>query len=310
MKNKKQINIRSVTAWLKILKAGQWDYFGTRHFRDNKFRAETINPAPEFIYERRLWMHMGTFTDYMIRKFFRDKLVSPEAEIIVEDYLISEIAMGLHKNNGITAHLLPTSGKEGFTEEDDRKSDELYKMGPEWINNYKNGNWKEVIQDSWLMSGLDSLSRSLYFPETKTLEGHEIKETTVFLENILEWLQKTFNSAKKVYLNPILGVSNFVMADADLIIDNTLLDIKTTKHPRKAPNYDVNQLLIYVGLCHFHTTEKVRESRIFPEINKIAFLLSQQLTLWERDLDDFTISDRENMISKLKDLAEGKVKEL
>ena len=71
----------------------------------------------------------------------------------------------------------------------------------------------------------------------------------------------------------------------------------------------INQLLIYVGLCHFHTTEKVRESRVFPEFNKIAFLLPQQLTLWERDLDDFTISDRENIIAKLKDLAEGKVKE-
>ncbi len=293
----KTIEVRPITGWLKALKSKQWDYFGTRHFRDNSFKPETTNPCPDFINERRLWMHLGTLTDYMIRKFFRDKLIAPNAEIVLEEYLISEISLvHLHAEDDEMARML------GHTDEEINHSLELYEMGTKWINNYKNNNWKDIIQDAWLMSDLDQLYRSGRFPQMKPLEEHALDDLTIFFENILAWLQKTFNTAKKVYLNPSLGVKDFVKADADLIIDNCLLDIKTTKHPHKAPNNEVNQLLIYASLCHYHTVKKIQN---FPEIKKIAFILPQQLTLWERDLHDFPIKEKENMISKLESLSEG-----
>ncbi len=294
----KKIEVRPITSWLSMLKSKQWDYFGTRHFRDNGFKPDTVNPCPEFINQKRLWMHLGTFTDYMIRKFFRDNLISSDAEIVLEEYLISEISLRqlYYEDNKATMVL-------GSTEEEIQNSLKLYKNGTTWINNYKNRNWKDVIHGTWLMSDLDALYRSGHFPQIKPLEEYEIKEMTIFLENTLEWLQKTFNSAKKIYLNPTLGISNFVKADADLIIDNSLLDIKTTKHPNKAPNNEVNQLLLYTSLCYYNSIKKLQD---FPVIDKIAFIFPQQLTLWERDLHDFKINERENMISKLKNLSEGK----
>ena len=293
----KKIEVRSITNWLSILKSKQWDYFGTRHFRDNSFKPETTNPCPEFINEKRLWPHLGTLTDYLIRKYFRDKLISPKAEIILEEYLISELSLDLlyFEDDSCTRTL-------GGTEEEIQKSLKLYENGTKWISKYKNDDWKEVIQDIWLMSSMDSLFRSGRFPTIEPLEENEKKELLIFLENILKWLQKTFNSAKKVYLNPTLGVSNFVHADGDLIIDNCLLDIKTTKHPRLVPNNDVNQLLLYVSLCHYNSVMKLQN---FPEISKMAFILPQQLVLWERNLTDFTIKDRNDMITKLKSLSEG-----
>jgi len=38
-------------------------------------------------------MHRGTFTDYMIRKFFRDNLISQDVEIIFDECLTSEICL-------------------------------------------------------------------------------------------------------------------------------------------------------------------------------------------------------------------------
>jgi len=293
----KKIEVRSITNWLSILKSKQWDYFGTRHFRDNSFKPETTNPCPEFINEKRLWAHLGTFADYMIRKYFRDMLISPKAEIVLEEYLISEISLDeLYYEGDRGIRIL------GGTEEENQESLKLYKNGKKWIDRYKNDDWKEAIQDIWLMSSLDSLYRSGRFPTIEPLEEDEKKELLIFFDNILKWLQKTFSSAKKIYLNPTLGVQNFVKADGDLIIDDCLLDIKTTKHPSKVPNNEVNQLLLYVSLCHFHSKMKLQN---FPEINKIAFILPQQLVLWERNLTDFTIKDREYIISKLKSLSEG-----
>ena len=293
----KKIEVRSITNWLSLLKSKQWDFFGTRHFRDNSFKPDTVNPCPEFINEKRLWGHLGTFTDYMIRKFFRDNLISPDAEIILEEHLISEKSLThLYYEDDRATRIL------GGTDEEIQNSLKLYQMGTKWIDNYKNNHWKDILQDTWLMSELDKLYRSGRFPQIKPLEEFEIKELMIFLEKILEWLQKTFNSAKNVYLNPTLGVVNFVKADADLIVDNCLLDIKTTKHPNKTPNNEVNQLLLYTSLCHYHSVNKLTN---FPEIRKIAFILPQQLALWERNLKEFTAQDRENMIAKLQNLSEG-----
>ncbi len=243
-------------------------------------------------------MHLGTLTDYMIRKFFRDKLIAPDAEIILERPLISEISLD-HIYHKVDDHCSVLVYRDDIGEEETMA---LYEKGTMWVDHYKNKPWKDIIQDIWLMSALDALYRSGHFPRIKPLEKLEINELEIFFENILEWLQKTFSSAKKVYLNPSLGVKDFVKADADLIIDNCLVDIKTTKHPHKAPNNDVNQLLIYASLCHHHSVKKIQN---FPEIKKIAFILPQQLVLWERDLHDFTKNEKENMISKLKDLSEG-----
>ena len=73
------------------------DYFGTSHIDPPIIpkKSGLVNPYPESLYERRLWTVVGTFTDYMMRKMFRDRLVVSSADIIQENYLICEYAAAL-----------------------------------------------------------------------------------------------------------------------------------------------------------------------------------------------------------------------
>ncbi|MBD3192316.1 MAG: hypothetical protein GF308_16875 [Candidatus Heimdallarchaeota archaeon] len=292
---------QSLTSWLKHLGSQQWAYFGTEKYRDNSFSPPRINPAPDFIYKKRLWMHLGTFVDYMIRKFFRDSLISQQAEIVFEDGLVAEIGLALLFRKD------EKSGEvfiRGRNKREASKTLSLYKNGLQWVKNYKEKSWNQALSDIWLMTGLDRIYREGRFPNTVPLSDAEINQIEGFLSNILEWLKEAFSSTKKVYLNPTLGYRGLIKADADLIIDDTLWDIKTTKNPRKVPYREINQLLGYASLAHYHTKYSLTD---FPFISTVGFLFPQQLNCWQLKLDDFGVTEREQMIKKFEHLRDGTV---
>ena len=85
-------------------------------------------------------------------------------------------------------------------------------------------------------------------------------------------VKKEFNSAKEVYINPKLGITGILSTDIDLIIDGTIWDIKTTKYPEKSPNIEINFLLGYASLIHYHNQD---EEKFFPKIKSMGYLFSQ-----------------------------------
>jgi len=85
--------------------------------------------------------------------------------------------------------------------------------------------------------------------------------------------------SKKVCLNPTFDGSRFVGgADADLIVDNCLIDIKTTINPLKDAEW-VYQILGYV-LLDWHDENHIQE---------VAIYLSRQCFLLKWSLDDLLL---------------------
>jgi hypothetical protein len=191
----RRIEIRSVTSWLQLLKSKQWTYFNTEKFRNTTFQIETINPAPIFIDKKRWWGLFGTFVDYIIRKFFRDKIIAPKATIISEKRLIAEISLQL---------LSPRTIKHTH------KLSEIKYAALGAIERYKKEPWKKTIADSWLLANLDVIYRRGYIKDIDHLSKEEEKLLEKFLKEMLKWLQEIFSSAKKIYLNPTLGVPKLI----------------------------------------------------------------------------------------------------
>jgi hypothetical protein len=107
-----------------------------------------------------------------------------------------------------------------------------------------------------------------------------------------------FKPREKIILNPTFGKGSKLVggADADLIIDNTLVDIKTTKEQkitRPIFNQLIGYYLIYlIGGIDNH--ENVR-------IDNLGLYFSRYNTLWTIPVKEIGSDDKFNMaVNKLK----------
>ncbi len=102
------------------------------------------------------------------------------------------------------------------------------------IKNFKNERiyWKDSLYDIFRLSYLDKLYREKKF-EMPKLTKEQILKCSTFFEHVERWLEYKFQIAKSFYLNPTLGHKKTVKADADLVIDSTLYEIKTVLYPEK-----------------------------------------------------------------------------
>jgi hypothetical protein len=84
------------------------------------------------------------------------------------------------------------------------------------------------------------------------------------MRNLIDGVPKSLYIGKEsCFLNPTFGLASILVggADADLCIDNTLIDIKTTKNPKFTPQF-FNQLMGYVilhelGQLYSNNTKKI-----------------------------------------------------
>ena len=102
-----------------------------------------------------------------------------------------------------------------------------------------------VIDSSIFLAKLDLYTRSGYLDTNyDNCSQLDIQDIRAMLSVINP---ETFKINKRCWLNPVFGGSAFVGgadADADVIIDDTLIDIKTTKH-LKLNRSDLNQIICY-----------------------------------------------------------------
>lgn len=183
------------------------------------------------------FMLLGTMADYLFRK-----LIEIELSILVNDELICEKGLELAKNP-------PRGLFYNF--------DEIIDFFGPSIEKYKNAKEvnDELLEDIVNISILDSLFRqgTLIYPDNRELVIEDLKSLLDNMRTIIDSLDP-----KDVNLNPTLGklISSqmLVKADADLIIDNCIFEIKTSISGDIKLEY-ILQLVMYAILCNIHGIE-------------------------------------------------------
>jgi DNA polymerase III epsilon subunit-like protein len=114
-----------------------------------------------------------------------------------------------------------------------------------------------------------SLSHSIFFGEIKNIEEYINYPEILKLNNIdlKKFIKNKINNKNNILLNPILGNRKLkIKADADLIIENELIDIKSSKYNIGENINHFIQLFIYICLYYFKTGIKCKKITIFNPI--------------------------------------------
>ena len=267
------------------------DFFGTSHITPPAFPKDTglVNPYPESLYKRRLWTVVGTFTDYMMRKMFRDRLVTESADIIQERYLVCEYAATVSSR-------MAEAGK--INEIVDR----VAKSGRKWIDAYLSKPFDSCIEETFMISQLDAVYRAGRFFALHRLNRNEVEGFKPFLTQILDWLKTEFSESSRIALNPTYGHPGICAADADVIIDSTLYEIKTTKYPEKSVRKDMNQLLGYVSLAYYHRNNPIESSPPMFDFEKVGYLFPVSLLRLDTSISSFTDSHKKHFLDRILEL--------
>jgi hypothetical protein len=138
----------------------------------------------------------------------------------------------------------------------------------------------QLIESTLLLAQLDPIFRAGIVDENL---GTVYKEDVADLRNLISIVDpEVFKAQELCLLNPTFGEGSRLVggADADLVIDNTIVDIKTTKKlALQRKHFD--QLIGYYVL---HETAGVGELRPKPEITKVAIYFSRHAYLHVLDL--------------------------
>lgn len=133
----------------------------------------------------------------------------------------------------------------------------------------------ELLKSALLLAGLDPIFRAGVGKEyIGLIDDQDVQD----LRNLISAIDlQLFKAEKYCLLNPTFGKASLLVggADADLIIDGTIIDIKTTKKLELTRDY-VNQLIGYYIL---YTLGGINGERCSPEISKLAIYFSRHAYL-------------------------------
>lgn len=122
----------------------------------------------------------------------------------------------------------------------------------------------DLIQSCILLAKLDLFFRigeqaSQYFPDLLSIDDQDVQD----LKNLVSIVPfKEFNPKFGILLNPTFGFGSIVVggADVDLIVDDVIIDIKTTKKLYLSP-HDWHQIMGYFSLYHIDITDAIATKR-------------------------------------------------
>lgn len=155
----------------------------------------------------------------------------------------------------------------------------------EMINNYEK--LKTLNADNNDIFNV-SLCHSLFFGENQSLEYFNyIKDNNINQDNsqLLNYIRTKIENKNNILCNPILGNSNLkISADADLIIDDELIDIKCSKYIIGNNVSDFIQLFIYIALYFIKTGIKCTKITIFnPNFGYEKYInLNENMDIYEK----------------------------
>lgn len=214
---------------------------------------------------------VGTAFDYLLR--FRIEYLNPQS--IKKDYWVAESALPLlsgenrEKGEGIIGQ---TKANLSSFLETGKYDDEL-------------------LKSTLLLAGLDSVFR------TRAKRGIEYiglvdNQDVQDLKNLISAVDmQIFKAQERCNLNPTFGRASQLVggADADLIIDDMLIDIKTTKKFELTRDH-FHQLLGYLTLYYLEALIERKES--LPDINKLAIYFSRYSYLHVIQIENITSAEK------------------
>ena len=189
------------------------------------------------------YSRVGTAFDYMLRFY----MTTINTKVVSKPW-IAEIAVKLTKNDRTlfreTSKILSRCKEEYARYQKTKKID------------------KGILEASLLLAQLDPIYRTGYVdPNLGKVDGQDVADLSSLMKIVNP---ETFKAKKICLLNPDFGAASHLVrgADADLVIDNTLIDIKTTKYLRM-DNKLINQLMGYYILY------KIGKLEGYPKTSKI-----------------------------------------
>ena len=237
----------------------------TSFLRDNadvraRFRQEFKKPKLPVVKEiiapplSKRYATVGTAFDYLLR--FLIERLNPQT--IDKGYWVAETSVELLKKNDARLY---AKGKKIVAQARNHLA--------QYLNTGRMSD--ELVKAALLLASLDPIYRAGV--------GHEMigdvhKDDIQDLKNLLKAVdQKAFTSKKLCLINPTFGPASVLVggADADLVIDETIIDIKTTKKfslDRSA----FDQVLGYYVL---HQIAPIGELSPKPTITKVAIYFSR-----------------------------------
>lgn len=150
------------------------------------------------------------------------------------DYMLRFFIEYNNKNNVKKSEWV-ASGSLTFLEDNKRK----YKLAKKLFNKSKN-NYRKYLKNGKVTD--DLITSTIHLAQLETIcrsgiidkkFGFVYKKDVDDVKNLISIIKKdTFMAKKLVILNPTFNSASSLVggADADLVIDDTLIDIKTTKH--------------------------------------------------------------------------------
>jgi len=148
---------------------------------------------------------------------------------------------------------------------------------------------KELAKSSMVLAKLDLYVRAGILDDTISIYAEEDIQDLEKLYKIIPI--KEFEPKKRIILNPTFGKgsSMFFGADADVILDNKLIDSKTTKN-LKIDRSQINQLLCYTIASRIGGINE--NENLKDEIEVVGIYFSRYGQLWTIPLKEFGTNEK------------------
>jgi hypothetical protein len=229
---------------------------------------------------------VGTAFDYLLRFYLefinKDRVIIRKNWVADSAYQLLRIQLKNHRDSNIEIGFHKNIPQN--VNELSRYIEDQYNLAKSNYNNYIIDGIisDELVQSSIFLAKLDTYFRSKiidqYFTTVNILDIQDVKSIFSLLDS------KLFTAKQKCYLNPVFGTGSILVggADADLIIDDTLIDIKVTKNLRLGREH-FNQLIGYYTLSRIGG---INDNTNDKPIKNIALYFARHGILWKTSLSE------------------------
>lgn len=217
---------------------------------------------------------IGTAFDYLLRFYLEHKYPKAATECWVAEEAFALVESLPEKINSTIYFEGKALKAKDFRDKVGKQLDEARKNHENFL---KTGKFiDKLFRSALLLSQLDIIFRAHYFdPKFGIYNSEDIKDLKALTKLIND---KHFVAKKKSYFNPTFGEGSMLVggADADLILDDLLIDIKATKHLTLDREY-FNQLIGYYVLSLIGGVSTNKQAR---PIKRVGIYFARHGQLW------------------------------